>query len=140
VRGEGQHAPAEVGNRSGRIDRPEIGQQHLRPLQRARVGRLQPAEARDIDDPAGFQCEHDLGEIEPLHLRQFLRGPVVMFALRPQPQAESRRSPARPARPLLRARPADALDEQSIDAPMRIESRHPRQPRIHDDAHPVDRE
>ena len=99
MRREGEHPAAELGDASDASKRAEIGEQLLGACERLRLGRFEPAKRRHIVDPARLQSEHDFGEIEALHLRQFLRGAVEMLALGPEPQATARGgAPARPAR------------------------------------------
>ena len=61
-----------------------------------------------------------------------------MLAFRPEAHTPSRRRPSRPARALVRARPADLLDEQRIDAAIGIEPRHAGQTAIDHHAHAID--
>ena len=138
VRGEGEHASAERGDRARAIERAEIGEQRERAFEGAGVGCFEPAKLCNVLHPARLQGEHDFGEVEPLHLGQLLRGPVVMLALGPQPHAAARRGAARAARALLGAGAGDALDEQRIDAAVRIEARDLRLPSVDDHAHAVD--
>ena len=67
-------------------------------------------------------------------------GALEMFALRPEPQAMSRRGAAGAAGALIGRGAADLFDEQSIDAAPGIESRDPRQPAVDHHPHAIDRE
>ena len=154
MRGKGEHAAAQRSDSRGANDsaprfrprwlpppalhRAQIREQRLGAFQGAGLRRFQPAKLCHVLHAARLQGQDDLGEIEPLHFRQFLRGPVEVLALRPQAHAAARRGASRPARALVRARPADLLDEQRIDAAIRIESRHPRQTAIDHQPHAFD--
>jgi hypothetical protein len=84
--------------------------------------RVSPArEIRDVVDPARLERQHDLGKIEALHLRQFLRRALRVLALGPQPHAHAGRRAAGAAGALVGARHGDLLDEQRVDAAVRIE-------------------
>ena len=123
-----------------RRERAEIGQELLGVFERLRLGRLQPAKARDVFDPARFQGQHHFREIEPFHFRQFLRRALEVFALRPEPQAMSGRGPAGAAGALIGGGAADLLDEERVDPAPRIEARDPGEPAVDHDPHAVDRE
>src|SRR5438093_8004478 len=57
-----------------------------------------------------------------------------MFGLRPQPEAPCGRGSPGASGALFGARLADPLDEESIDSPMRVVARDPRQTTIDNDA------
>ena len=94
------------------------------------IRRFEPAEFPQIFDPGGFEREHHFSQIEPLDFRQFLNQPMSMFLPRPKPHANARRGAARPARALVGGRLADLLDEQRVDAAIRIVTRNARQPAV----------
>ncbi len=112
----------------------------FRARERLRIGRFQPAEAADFFDAARFQRENDFRQIEPFHLRQFLRRAIEMLALRPKPQAMARRGSSGAAGALIGGSAADFFDEQGVDAAARIEPRDARQAAVDHDLDSIDRE
>ena len=138
---ERQHSLPEFGDRAGGVfQRSQVLQQKLGVFQRGAVRRLQPAKRIDIVHAAGFQRQHDFREVQPFDFRQFLRGPLVVFALRPQSHANARRSAAGAPGTLVRRRAADLLHEQRIDAAIRIVARDAGQSAVDHDAHAVNRQ
>ena len=138
---EPQHLPPKFGDRPRLArERAQIREQQLRALQRLRIGFFQPRKTKHIVDAAGFKRQHDLGEIEPFYFGQFLQRPRAVLALGPQPHAQARRRATGAARPLVGARRGDFLDEQRVDATVRVEARLPREPAIDHRRHAVDGE
>ena len=138
---EPQHLPP---HRRDRLPLPgqraQIHQQIFRPHEPHRIRFLQPRKIHHVVDPARLERQHDLRQIQPLHLGQFLRRAVRVLALGPQPHAHARGRAPRAPRPLLRARHRNLLDHQRVDPAVRIEPRHPRQPAVDHRRHPVDRQ
>src|SRR5262245_12190050 len=99
-----------------------------------------PSELPEILNAGSLQRQHYFGKIKTFDLRQFLRRTFVLFRLRPQPHAFSRRGSARAPGSLRRARAADLFNEQSVDAAVRIVSRHAGQAAVDDDADSIDRD
>ena len=138
---EAQHLPPDRRDRfplSGQ--RAQVHQQILRPHQPHRIRFFQPREIHHIVNPARLERQHDLRQIQPLHLWQLLRRAVRMFPLSPQPHTHTRRGTPRAARALVRARHRNFLDHQRIDPAVRIEPRHARQPAVDHRRHSVNRQ
>ena len=112
----------------------------LRVFERLRIRRLQPAKRGDVFHPARLQSQHDLRQIEALHLGKLLRGPFEMFGLGPKPQAMSGRGPTRPASALIGRRAADFLDEKSVDSTARIEPANPGESAVDHHPNAIDRQ
>ena len=136
-----EHPPAEIGDRLRRPGQSsEIGEQLFRPRECARLGRFEPAELRDLVDPARLQRQHHFGKIEPLHFRQLLRRTLAVLAFGPQSQAPAGRSASGASGTLICGSAADLLHQQRVDAAARIEARDARQAAIDHYAHAFDRE
>jgi hypothetical protein len=89
-------------------------------------GRLQPTEAAKICDPGCFQVQCDLCEIQPPDFRQFLLRTVPVFLRRPEPKAHPGRRPARATRALISRGAADFINQQRVNAPLRVIARDAR--------------
>ena len=139
VDGKRQHPPPDRSYSVG-INGAEIDEQLFRASERVCVRRFEPAKSGDVIDAARFQSENDFSEIKALYFRQFLRGPIEMFALGPQTQAAARRGPARPTGALIGGRATDLFHEQSVNAAPWIEARDPREAAVDHDADAIDRE
>ena len=63
-----------------------------------------------------------------------------MLALGPEAQADAGRRPARPTGALLGARAADALDEQRVDAALRVKPRDAREAAVNHDTDSINRQ
>src|SRR5204863_5500497 len=121
-------------------DCAEIDEKLLGSFEGPRIGRFEPSETGDVVNAACLQREDDLSQIEPLHLGQFLLGPIEVLAFRPKPEAMPGSGPSGAAGALLSRRATDLLDEQGVDPASWIKSRYPREPAV--DYHPdsVDRQ
>ena len=60
-----------------------------------------------------------------------------MFPFRPQPHAYAQRGAAGATRPLIRRRCADLLNQERVDAPVRVVAGHPRQAAVDDRSHAI---
>ena len=94
----------------------------------------------DVVDARRLERQHHLGEIEPLHLGQFLRRAPRMLPLGPEPHAHARRGAAGAAGPLVGGSRADLLDQERVDAAVRIVTRHAGEAAVDDGRHAVDGE
>ncbi len=117
---------------------PQIRQQRFRALQRLGLGLFEPGKIVDVVDAGGLERQDDLGEIEALHLGQFLQRTLCVLALRPEAHANTRRRAPGAAGALVGRGHGNLLDQQRVDAAVRIETRHARQAAIHDHRHAVD--
>ena len=118
----------------------EIGEERLRALKGAGLGRLEPAERRDVLDSAGLEGEDHLGEVQALDLGQLLRGAIQVLPLRPKAEADARGGATGATRALIGRSAADFLDEQGIDPAIGIEPGDAGEAAIDDDADPIDSE
>ena len=159
MHGEPEHLAPELGNPQRRVrfsgspatelrlrsgdailERVQIREQALGPLQRFWIRLLQPGKAVNIVDAGRLKGQHHLGEVEPLNLGQLLGRTSGMFTFRPQPHAPPRRRSPGPPRPLVGRRRADLLDQQRVDAAMRIVAGHPREAAVDHRRHTINRQ
>ncbi len=130
------------GSFSARGDPPtgeeaQAREQLLGGLQRVLVGHIEPGQGARLQ-LLRAQREHQLGEIEPLHLGRVVRGPGVEVVLGVEAQAEPGRGAAGASRSLRRRGLRDLLHPQRRQAgPGRV-SGDPRQPRIDHRGNAVD--
>ena len=80
---ESQHLPSETCDVAVMIQRPEILEQFLGPLQGPGLRRFEPAKPLQIRDTGGFERKHHLGQIETFHLGQLGLRPLLVFLLHP---------------------------------------------------------
>src|SRR4029077_13346164 len=101
---------------------------------------VEPAETREFTHSGSLKRKDRLRKIQAPDFGQVGCRARGMVALGPEPQAKSRRGAARASGALLRGNPADLLDEQHVDAPMRIVAGNSRQARVDDHRDAVDRQ
>src|SRR5262245_20758945 len=122
-----EHLSSEYSDGTRRaVNRSQVGEQHLGALQGSRIRGFQPAEGFDIVHATGLECQDRLREIQTFHFREFLDGTRAMLMRSPQTQAVSRGSAASAACSLVSCGAADFLDEQGVDATMRVIARNTR--------------
>ena len=119
------------------VNRAQVRQQLLRVRQRNFIRCFQPAELAQLLHARGFQRQHDLGQIQSFNLRQFLRGTMRVFLARPKSHAHARRGAARAARALIGGRLGNFVNEQRVDAAVRIVTRDAREAGIDHQPHAV---
>ena len=100
MNGKTQH-PAAGRRDFAAVRGPEIVEQSFRTRQSLRFGRIDPAEIGKIVDPRRLERENRLRHIQALDFRELPMGPALMVALRPKPDANSRRGPSCPPRALV---------------------------------------
>ena len=104
------------------------------------VGGLEPAEGAEVFDAGGFQGEDDFGEVEAFDFGEFLCGAVGVLVARPEAEAEARGGAAGAAGALVGGGAADLLDEQGVDAAIRVVARDAGQAAVNDEADAVNGE
>src|SRR5262249_45585719 len=122
-----EHLSSEYSDGTRRaVNRSQVGEQHLGALQRSSIRRFQPAECFYVVHATGLECEDRLRKIQTFHFRELLGGTRAMLMRGPQTHAVSGRSAAGAACSLVGCGAANFLDEQGVDATMRIVARNTR--------------
>ena len=109
------------------LQRAQVGEQFLRVGEGLFLGRFEPAERAQVLHPGGFQGQDHLGQVQALDLGEFLLRTMRVLLLRPEPPAQARRSAAGAPGALVGRGAADLLDQQGVDAAIRIVARNARQ-------------
>jgi len=78
-----QHPTSQFRDDAQGVQSPKILQQHEGPFQSAWLWLFEPSESIDINDPGGFQGQHDFGQIHTPHFGQFLCGALSVIVLGP---------------------------------------------------------
>ena len=100
--------------------------------------RLEPAEFSQVFDARRLERENDLGQIQPLDLRQLLRRTMRVFVARPEPHAHARRGAASASGTLVGTRLRNIFDHQRVDPAIGVEARDAREAAINHQPHAVD--
>ena len=139
VQREGQHLPADGSEGKliagfelmvDRLQGAQVGEEFFRVGEGLFLGWFEPAKRAQVFHPGGFQGQDDLGQVQTLDLGEFLLRTMRVLLLRPEPPAQPRRSAAGAPGALVGRGPADLLDQQGVDAPIRIIARNARQPAV----------
>ena len=119
-------------------NRPQVLQQSLGAFERLGLGFLEPRKVDDVVNARGLERQHHLGQVEALDLGQFLQRTLRVLAFGPEPHRDPRRRAAGAAGPLVGRGHGDLLDEEGVDAPVRVKARHAGEAAIHDHGDAVD--
>ena len=119
---EDRHPSADIRELALGVDGAEIGEDGQRALQGLVVRLLIPREGGGFA-PAGREQQQDrLREVDPLDLRDFTQRTGFVVGLRPETDTTARTGPAGATGALFGGSLGDRLDEQRVDAAMRVEA------------------
>src|SRR5213593_4456979 len=102
--------------------------------------RLQPAKLSQILHARRLEREHHFREVKPLDLRQLLWRAFVVLRPRPESNASARRGATRATGALIAAGLRNLLDEQRVDAAIRVVTRKAREAAVNHQPHAVNRD